>query len=369
MADDETEVTDDGSAPEVETPDETGSAPVDKTTDEPEAGTDPVEAQPADDEPEEYRKALAKVGGDKGKLGQEYWQAKNALSAASKERAKLEARLKELEGRTRQPERPEVPPPPAEPHPDIKKLDERITAFTQRGAEIEQSQRQTLIDLNNATIERQVLERQLKVGDEFMAPEVKAELKAELRMAANREQQLLEKFQNADERKELNQERLDRVKQEKDFAAKHLEGAKARQEQAEAERATFFEEFPQQIDGYITDICDDLKVPPDEELRNYIWEVANAHVIHLLSPYNGQGIPADQVDYQGVLRANIERTVKVLDKAGRAAVGKVSKAKLGVTSRPGVPRPMVARDPAQPYDRETDPNLAQARERLARLGL
>ncbi len=347
---------------------ETGTDPV-ETTDVPEAGTDPVEAQPADEEPEEYRKALEKVGGDKGKLASEYWQAKNALGAAAKKEREYQKRIAELEGRTRQPEKPAVPPPPPEPHPDLKRIDERITAYTQRSEEIEKSQRDTLIALNNATVERQVLERQLKSGEEFLAPEVKAELKAELRTAQMREASLLEKFQSAEERKELNQERLERAQQEKNFASRHLESAKAQQEQAERERETFFEEFPQQIDGYIDSICDELKVPADKDVREFLWSGAYAHLVNLLSPYHGQGIPADQVDFQGVLRQHIERTAKVFDTVGRTAIGKLSTAKRSVTKPVGTAHPVKPppNGAAEPTDWRDTPEMQAKRERMAKV--
>lgn len=371
MADDETEVVETetdsvDTSSEVET-DSTET----ETTDAPEAGTDPVEAQPAD-EPEEYRKALEKVGGDKAKLASEYWQAKNAASALAKEKRQLEERLKALEGQPRQPLKPEVPPPPPQPHPDIEKLDKRIAAFESKGSEIEKSQRETLIALNEATVERQVLDRQLKAGGEFMAPEVKAELTAELRVAKLREQELLREFRAADERKELNQERLERAQQEKAFASKHLEGEKARQEQAERERETFFQEFPEQIDTHIKDICDELKVSEDKDVREFLWSGAYAHLVNLLSPYYGQGISADQVDFQAVLRDHIQRSAKVFDLVGRAAIGKLSTAKKAVTKPAGTPPPITSKPSngdAPPVDWRDTPEMIARRERMMKLGI
>lgn len=348
---------------------DTGTDPVDETTDAPDAGTDPVEAQPAD-EPEEYRKLSEKFGGDKAKIAAEFWQAKTALSNAAKERQRYEAKIKELEGRTRQPEKPATPPPPPEIHPDIKKLDERITAYTNKAAEIEKSQRDTLVALNTASVERQVLERQLKASSEYLSPEAKAELKAELYAAQTREAALLEKFQGAEERKELNQERLDRAQQEKDFASKHLEGAKARQEQAERELAAFHEEFPNQIDEQIKDICDELKVSEDKSVREFVWSTAYAHLVNLLSPYHGQGIPADQVDFQAVLRQHVELTNKVFDVIGRSAIGKLSTAKRSV-AKPVVPpvKAPPSNGTAAPVDWRDTPDMVARRERLAKLGL
>jgi hypothetical protein len=374
MAEDEPEVEDDGTDPEPETEVEEGSDPsTDETdADTPETGTDPDEAQAAD-EPEDYRKLLDKFGGDKGKVANEFWQAKNALSAAAKEKRELEARLKELEGRTRQPAQPEKPAEPPQPHPDIKRLDERITAFSQRGTEIEAEQRQILIDLGNATVERQVRERQLKAGEEFLSPEVKAEMRAELRAWEAEEKRLQREFRQNELTKVDVQDRLDRLNHEKAFAAKHLEGEKARQEQAERERETFFEEFPQTIDQNITNICNELKVSDDKDIREFVWSSTYAHLVNLLSPYNGQGIASDQVDYEGVIKAHIERTMKVFDQIGRGAVGKLSKAKLTVSKPAGAPRPATTpsnpANPSQPYDRDSDPKLIAARQRLAERGL
>lgn len=370
MADDETEVVETetdsvDTSSEVET-DSTET----ETTEAPEAGTDPVEAQPAD-EPEEFRKLLEQFGGDKTKIVSEHHQAKQAASRFSKENKELRARLEALEGRTRQPEAPAVPPPPPQPHPDIEKLDKRIAAFESKGSEIEKSQRETLIALNEATVERQVLERQLKAGGEFMAPEVKAELNAELRVAKMREDGLLQKFRDADERKELNQERLERAQQEKAFASKHLEGEKARQEQAERERETFFQEFPEQIDNHIKDICDELKVPEDKDVREFLWRGAYAHLVNMLSPYYGQGIAADQVDFQAVLRDHIQSSAKVFDLIGRAAIGKLSKAKTAVAKPAGTPPPITSKPPngAPPVDWRDTPEMIAKRERLAKLGI
>lgn len=371
MADDAAEVEDTGTDPEPEAEVSEGADPsTDETTDVTDTGTDPVEAQPAD-EPEEYRKLLEKVGGDKGKVASEYWQAKNALKAAANEKRTLEARLKELEGRPRQPEKPERPPEPPQPHPDIKKLDERITALTQKGSEIEKSQRETLVSLSNATIERQVLERQLEQGGEYLSPESKSELKSELRSAKDREAALLEKFQNAEERKDLNQERLDRVQQEKDFASKHLEGAKARQEQAERELQSFNVEFPSAIDTTIKDICDELKVVEDDKVREFIWASAYRHLGWILAPFHGQGVSAADVDFEAVLREHIQNTTQIFDVIGRGAVGKLSQAKLKVSKPAGAAAPSgstTTQNPAQPNDWRDSPAIVAARQRMARLG-
>ncbi len=364
MSEDEAEVveteTDSVDTAEVET----GTDPVE--TDESDAGTDPVEAQPADEEPEDYRKALDKFGGDKGKFASEFWQAKNALSQAAKEKKQLEARLKELEGRTRQPEKPAAPPTPPEPHPDLKRIDERITTFTKKGEEIAKSQQQALIDLAKQDREIAKLEARVELADELEKPSWQARLDA----AQMKRDGIVTKYQNDEERKELNQERLDRAQQEKDFASKHLESAKVRQEQVERERETFFEEFPQQIDGYIKDICDELKVSEDKDVREFLWSGAYAHLVNLLSPYHGQGIPADQVDFQGVLRQHIERSAKVFDVVGRAAIGKLSTAKRSVTK----PAPTPVKAPpsngtAEPTDWRDTPEMVARRQRLERLGI
>ncbi len=340
-----------------------------ETQDETQAESTSEGAADEDDEPEEWRNLVKKyesVTDEKARkaaIGKAYWEVTKHASAAQKERDQLKARIAELEaGSTPARERGEAKPEPEEVPADIQALTSRTKALEAEQAEFPKVESQLLQALGEQDQEIAVLNYQLQTA----LDEEKPALKAQLRTAKADRANILLRYHSVEQRKREIDEKLEDLTERKRLAGSRLEAEKARQAQAEEERAQFQRDFPRQVDAYIVRFMDELKVPTDEKLRDDLAESVNESL--MVANWKMGGQDTRKVDHAALVKDHVVRYAKRMDLIGRAKFKQFSTSKADVVKRlsPTItPRETKPKEPERkplPYEIEVrDERLEKAR--------
>jgi len=311
-----------------------------------------------DDEPEEWRNLVKKyesVADEKQRkaaIGKAYWENTRHASAVQKERDQLKARLAELEetGRPRAASE-EAKPEPEEVPADIKAIESRTKALETEQAEFPKIEDQLMGALEKTKERISVLQYKLQVSLEEEKPSIEARLEA----AHAERNNILLRYHTCKQRLSEIAEKLEDLAERKKLAGSRLDSERARQAQAEEERAQFNRDFPRLVDGYIVRFMDELKVPsgpPGTEaakLRDDLAESVNESLMVAYWKMGGQD--TRKVDHAALVKDHVTRYAKRMDLIGRAKLQQFSQKKADVAQRlsPTIrPRESKPKEPARP---------------------
>lgn len=334
---------------------ESPSAPSDEVKAD-EAESPSTKAAEEDAEPEEWKNFLRKFNGDKGKAAKHYWdsQKSNAqLAKEAKEAKELKAKLEAIEKAKSE--------KPAEPPAALKEVDEYITA---RNKALEKTLPQQELKLFNdyRAQEKEIhrLEYELERAEDID----KRSIKADLRVAQADLKTIERDIREVQGKAKNYEQEIQQAKQYRKNLEKQLEDQTRAQQEQEANVAAFMESFPDEINSYIEKHAPTFNLESDDELRDTVYEYLMGYAAH----YRGTDEDADK-DWEGLVKAKLEREAKRIDKAGRAHYAKVSKEikKVATPTKAAIAPSANTNKPAN-----TDgltPGMQKAREYLRSKGL
>jgi hypothetical protein len=314
-------------------------------------GSTPAAGADDDEQPEAWRnlKSKYKIADDKALqavVGEKYWDQTRELSRLSRENRELKAKLTpEPKGTT-----PEAPPAPVPP--EVKELEDDIHRLDDKVTKLVAAQADRVKELSKLDTDIKKLAGQLEIA----ADHEKDSLRARHDRLVDKYTFAYEKWQDVNERigeiADTKTRRTRELKWAKDVAA----SAEARQrddQEAKTERA---QEFSSGIQTMCASEADNMKLPKDAELRDYLWDTVRAKV--MLDLQKAGDVPVEKVDVPAIIRRHVTAFAKAHGFAGRAEFADASKRKADVTGRPQV------RTPGTPGKSSEPDQMAVARRRM-----
>lgn len=354
----------DTETPSAEEPSAVTESPSDAVEAKPEGESEasPAEAKPEEDDPEEWAKFLKSKGlhgkpldkSFKEVLGKLFYKQANDNSALAKEIKDLKAYRDAAEKAKSE--------KPAEPPVALKEVDDYITALTKDVETNLPAQEAKLFKEYRAT-ERDIirLEYELEKAEDIDKRTIQSEIraaKADLKLAERA-------IQDVQKQHQASKVEIQRAKGYRKNVEDQIEAeGRAKQEQAEA-LETFNQEFPDEIDGYVKQFCDEFKIPADE--REDVHDLVYDKAIATAARFRNTDTSADDVDWKALVKAKVEKESKRIERAGRSHFAQVSKEKKLVTSPPARPAaPSKATDSTPRYlkDDALTPAMLAGRQRL-----
>jgi len=321
-----------GPTPEADPPDDP-EAPVSDD------GPDPSD----DDEPKEWQSLEKKFDNiedateRKRAIGKQYWEKTRYASEIRKENEALKEQLEDARSRrvaeARQ-EEPKGDPPP--PHPDLERLDSRITALSDKDSGLYDEQQKTLIGVSEAEQGIAAVKAKIEDADEYQ----RAVLEQRLEGLEHRKGNLIDRFSDLRDRREDLEYKLDELGQQRQWTAGLLDEQGKDAERERQSRESFNMEFPERVARTIDEVADALGLDPeDEPLREDLKSTVKDRLTVKFWKL-GQSEQVDDVDVDELIGSEVKRYAKARDLAGRAKFGKTSREKLSVSGkRPAEARP------------------------------
>lgn len=331
-----------------------------------ETETSPVAETPAatEDEPEEFRNALAKHKGDKAQLGADYWRIQKDNARLAKELDDIKAKAEPKPAAS--PAAKVAEPEPVDLGPELQELETYLGSLEEESKALPAQQQERLnriVKHHEDVIRAQTL---LERADPIDKPEHEQALRLAKLHKSDEERAYA---RGKDRERDIAQEKR-RVARERDGIKRQLDSDRERQEQADKDHAAFMQDFPAYVDGQMFKVFDTLNLSKDKDFRQALWEDVNKALIPAYRKL--QGIPHDQVDHPALIKSEVEKQLKRYDVAGRAKFAQVSqqKAKTAQPSTAAKPAPAAAPKRAPlPYEiDDVDPKIKAARERARARG-
>lgn len=310
-------------------------------------------------DPEDRKEAVAKAYWEKARYDKQIRLENEALKA---ENAALKAKAEKTE-----------PEEPAQPHPDVVRIEQRMQALYQRKERIQAEQKDRLVELNKLDRAVAVAEDRLKDAFDEQKPTFQARLEAAQRdYAATRREWMdsNEKIGDLDEK--LQQEAANRewvIKFQREQAEQLNLQAQSRQQ--------FMEEFPRHVDSMIEAAAKDLGIPDDERIRQSLWKHVNRALQVDLRVMNRPDV--GEVPIRAMVTKFVKEYAEDRDLVRRKAFKAKSDAKLAVTDRTGtgvrkapsapaksVPGAMKPAIPVSLLGGDSTPGMARARAQLVK---
>lgn len=346
-----------------------------ETTETPSEVTAPAESEtPSVDAQAETEGGDAPAGGQEVDPLTQYLQSKgikpedrtalhDLLRKRDNDNGTLSKRIKDLETQLTQraaPAKPAEPEPEPEPHPDIKGLDEYISATKAKLDALPQKEASLVKDV--WSIEREIAkaEARFEAADDIDKPKRELELER-LRAARDAKAAQLENLPEIRERYEID---LRRSERDRKFAAQAIEAEESARQEAGARHKEWESGFVSEVDSLIPRFADEFKLPADAALRGEMAEdVRNALTIEL---WRRADANINEVNVQELLRGCVEKWAKKHGLVQAAKLAQVSKEKAPVAGRPNGAPQRTAPSPNTP-ERQLSKYEQMELERAARL--
>jgi hypothetical protein len=369
----ETDVDGKPAEPESPTPSPEGTPPEDDGAEPPEWESLQKKFENIEDEQERKRA-----------IGKQYWEKTRYAAQVRKEKEALEQEVEDLKAQRLEQARREEPPPgePPPPHPDIERLDSRISALSDKDEGFFKEQKEVLLSVSQVDQDIAVAKSHLESADEYQ----RAALETRLEGLTHRKQQLHDRFGDLKDRRDDLEYRLDDLQQQRDWTANILEQQGKDTERERQSRDSFKKEFPQEVKVAIDSLADAAGLDPeDEALRTDLYDTVKDRLTVKFWKL-GQANEVDDVDVGELIESEVKRYLKAHDLEGRAKFGKRSKEKLDVAGKrrspppstpkeeEGAPQPLPGYD-AEPRDvtalgaRNMGPSMEKGRKHLEKFGL
>lgn len=349
-----------------------GEEPEGPTSEEPEAEAEPAkdEEPPSDEDDDEawknFQKKFGHLKSDRDRraaMGKAFWEKTRYASQVRKENEELKLRLAQAEVR---PARDEKPEEPAQPPPELARIEQRIQALYQKDQTYQEQQNKALLALSAADKEVGIIEDRLKDADEYQ----KAILEQRMETAKIKREAILNRWADLNDKRENVSLEMEQRLTDRDWTQKFLKDKASREQSEQESLQQFNTEFPKHVDGLITSSADDLGAPKDAKIRQSLWKSVNRAMMVDLWQLGEQGLQT--VDVPGLVRSHVKEYLEDRDLVGRTKFSKTSAEKLKVTSREPVkpasrPAPTNRPVPAALLSQgDTSPAMRRARELLTK---
>jgi BMFP domain-containing protein YqiC len=381
MADDETNVEE---APELETPstegapegeesEETTSEETEGEADPPDESSDEGEAAEGDDDDDDAWKNLTKKFDHiksprdrKAAIGRAYWEKTRYASQTRKDLEETKARLAVLEAK------PKADEPPAAPHPDVAKLDQRIQGLVQKDNTLVQNQQELLGALRG--VDEEIVKWKTKAEDADEYNKALYEQKSET--AAVKKATLLQRWADINDRREQLSYDVDRLMSDRNWVQQFVQQEEQRKASEVESAAEFNQTFPRFVDETIEEIATELGAPKATGIREDLRSTVRDKMTVALWKLSKQNV--DEVDVPEMVRGYVQGYLKRNDLVGRTKFTEKSKNKLAVSSKASAPKPGTQASkpsPGKPVrlgqmtQSELSPAMSRARSYLQSRGL
>jgi len=299
-------------------------------------------------------------------MGKAWWEKTRYASTIRKENEELKTRLARAEAKPDRDEKTE----PAQPPPELARIEARIQALYQKDQAIQTQQNQELTKLAAADREVAVIEDRLK--DANIEEYQKAILEQKLETAKIKREGVLNRWGDLNDKREGISLEMEQRLTDRDWTQKFLKDKATREEQERQSAEQFNVEFPKHVDALIVTAADSMGAPKDKDVRRSLWKSVNRAMMVDLWQLGEEGLQS--VDVPAMVRAHVKEYLEERGIAGRAKFTKASKEKLdtmpGRRSAPASARPPAKPVPAALLSRgDTTPSMLRARQLLVqRLG-
>ncbi len=285
-------------------------------------------------------------------IAAQYWEKTRYASKVRKENEDLKQQLDD--GRTRRAEearREPEPKTPAPPHPDLEKLDTRITALSDKDGRLFEQQQKVLLAVSEVDQDIAVVKDRLTEADENQ----RYALEQRLEGLEGRKGNLHDRFSDLKDKRDDLTYRLDELGQQREWTAGLLDEQGKEADRERKTREDFKSEFPQRVAETIDSLADAAGLDPEDEtlrddLRQNVKDRLTVKFWKL-----GQTQEVDDVDVDDLIAEEVDRYMKSRDLAGRKKFGKTSKDKLAVSRPPTTPRKPGAPPPKEPSGYDAPP--------------
>ena len=255
------------------------------------------------------------------------WEKTRYASEVRKEAEEAKAEL--ARSGAKKPDAEDETPPPTNPH--IEKLDQRIKGLYAKDQAQQAAQQKQLVALSNADKEIAKIEARAEMAAEQGDDYQKGLFEVKLETAQNRREGILERYKDLTERRETLSFDMERLLQDRDWAANVYKNQAKSKETEQQNREQFNQEFPQFVDATITQTADDLKAPKDPAIRKSLWKHVNQAMMVDLYRLGEQGI--DQVDVPQMVQGYVKEYLEDRDLVARTRFTRKSADKRAVTGR------------------------------------
>lgn len=275
-------------------------------------------------------------------------------------------RIKELEAQLAQratPAKPAEPETPPEPHPDVKSLDEGISAIKAKLDALPTKEATLVREVYNLDLEIAKADARLEAADDLDKPKRELEL-AKLVTARDNKAGQLDSLPEIRERYEAD---LRRAERDRKLTVQAIEAEESARQQAGEQQKTWETSFNAEVDSLIPRIADELKLPADASLRALMSEdVTEGLIVDLWKRADAN---ISDVNVQELIRSRVEKWAKKNGLVQAAKLAQVSKEKAPVAGKPnGVPqRSATAPNPPNRTPSIHDQVEAERKARLAKM--
>lgn len=366
----------DGDEPETPSGEDDEPAEDESSDDEPAAESPEDEPAEGDDEDPAYKNLVKKFAHIKNPrdrnaaIAKAWWEKNNYASKLRRENEELRARV------ARTPEPPKEDEPPAPPHPDLQKLDQRIQGLTTRDEAAYNVQQDLLKKLPEA--DARIVELKTLLKNDSLDDYGKQVLEARLESAEGRKERLLEKWADVNEKRASYKQDHERLVAERQWTAKVIEREQARQKDEARELEQFNETFPKEVSQHIEAAARDLKAP--KEALPSLKKVVADRLSMALFRLDKQGVgEVDEAEVKDMVASLTKEYLQDIGLATRKTFTDTSKKKLAVAGRApitkdGAPATGSAprKGPVPPASLgrgELSPAMLRARQKLTSRGL
>lgn len=311
--------------------------------DEPDAGA----AGGEDDEDDAWRNFEEKFNHIKNPrdrraaMGRWVWEKTRYASQVRKEAEAARAELARRGARTPEEDEPQQAPTP---NPHIEKLDQRIKGLVEKDQAVQQTQQKQLIALADTDKAIAKLEARIEIAGEQGDDYTKQLLEAKLESANLKRGTIIERYQDLSERREQFSYDVEKLMQDRDWAANvYTNQARAREAESQ-QREQFNAEFPRFVDERITSEADSLGAPKDDKIRRSLWKHVNQAMMVDLYRLGEQGVT--EVDVPAMVKTYVKEYLEDRDLVSRQKFTQRSEQKRAVTGRsPSSPPPRGPKSP------------------------
>lgn len=369
-------------APEPAPPGEPGTHPAAEPAAEPQPtpptpGDEPPKGT-EDDEPEEWRylaDRFHKLRDDpqafKREIGKTYLE-KTRFATEAKERADAaEAEAARL--RAERDAAPKTPPPP---HPDVERLEARITALSSRDESFYKAQENVLVAIAQCNEQLAVAKYQTGEADE----ENRAYFEDRTARLQDRKGDLQERFKDYQTQRELLSFNLEDAQNQRQWTAELADEQGQRESKERTDRERFDEDFPQEVARGIEQVAEGLKITEAERgaMRDFVIPRLTVQFWKL-----GQAENLEKVDVGTLIETEVRRWHKSQDSRSREAFRTESEKRLAAQPPASPPAPTPATPPGVPQPpspsgvkevtalglQDVSPTMLRGRSHLATKGL
>ncbi len=268
------------------------------------------------------------------------------------------------------------PAEPPQPHPDVERIEARITSLKDRDDSLFARQEKALLAISQCNEEAAVAKHQANEADE----DNRSFFEDQVARLTDRKSDLHDRFKELQQDRQENSFKLEEAKDQRTWTQRVVEDQTSREDVERKSRAKFDEDFPSDITDAMSKVADGLKIEAvdREALKDFVLPRLAVQFWKL-----GQSESVDDVDVKALIETEVRRWHKTQDTKARAEFRKDSEKRLAGRTPPASPKPPAETPPKGPSVpqptgvkevtalglQDTSPTMLKAREYLDGKGL